>query len=66
MIGGRVQAWDRSGFEGGAHLELRNLRIGRLLGYAINLYGLHSFIMADCTIAELLAEALAYRNLRLG
>ncbi|KAK3880268.1 hypothetical protein Pcinc_015233 [Petrolisthes cinctipes] len=62
MIGGRVLAWDRSGYTGGARLELRGVIIGRILGYAINLYGLQSFTMTGCTVAEVLSEALAYSS----
>ncbi|KAK4326698.1 hypothetical protein Pmani_002804 [Petrolisthes manimaculis] len=66
MIGGRVLAWDRSGYAGGERLELRGVTVGRILGYAINLYGLQSFTMTGCTVAELLSEALAYRTLPYG
>nr|XP_045614994.1 uncharacterized protein LOC123768471 [Procambarus clarkii] len=63
MVGGRVGSWEESGYSGGSHLTLDGVRIGRLLSGAINIHGLQSFAMTNCTVATLYEEALKHKRL---
>lgn len=62
--GGKVLAWETSGYSGGSHLSLHGVNIGRLLSGAIHIQGLKSLSMQNCSIAKIYKQALRYQNFR--